>query len=112
MVSYRQGDYECNIPPGEGNPPQSQRVDFRMKNSLLCLLCLLWFLPSSFAQAIYAENQLPARGVDIEYTVNIRNPISHLYDIEMSIKGIRDTSLSLSMPAWSPGIYRIDNYAR
>ena len=63
-------------------------------------------------QAIYAENQIPARGVEIEYTINIKNAAAHLYDVEMSIKGIRDSSLSVSMPAWSPGMYRIENYAR
>ena len=67
---------------------------------------------SSRAQAIYAENQIPARGVEIEYTVTIRNPISHLYDVGMSIKGIREPSVTVSIPAWSPGMYRIENYAR
>jgi predicted metalloprotease with PDZ domain len=67
---------------------------------------------ASIAQQIYAENQIPARGVEVAYTVTIKNPASHLYDVQMSIKGIRETSLSISMPAWSPGIYRIENYAR
>jgi predicted metalloprotease with PDZ domain len=83
-----------------------------MKKTLLCVLCLLWLRQPAFSQSIYAENQVPARGVDIEYTLNIKNPFSHIYDVEMAIKGIRDTSLSVSMPAWSPGIYRIENYAR
>jgi predicted metalloprotease with PDZ domain len=64
------------------------------------------------AQAIYAENQIPARGVDVEYTVTIRNPVQHLYEIEMSIKGIRDTTITVSMPAWAPGRYTILDYAR
>jgi len=68
--------------------------------------------PTAVAQPIYAENQIPSRGVEIGYTVTIKNPTSHLYDIEMSIKGIRETSVSVSMPAWSPGMYRIENYAR
>ena len=67
---------------------------------------------ASIAQQIYAENQIPARGVEVAYTVTIKNPASHLYDVQMSIKGIRETSVSISMPAWSPGIYRIENYAR
>ena len=78
----------------------------------LSFLCLLWFLPSSFAQAIYAENQIPANGVEIEYTVSLKNPVSHIYDVEMAVRGIRDLSVSVSMPAWSPGMYRIENYAR
>jgi predicted metalloprotease with PDZ domain len=72
-------------------------------------LCLC---ASAIAQPIYAENQIPARGVEVAYTVTVKNPASHLYDIEMSIKGIRETSVSVSMPAWSPGMYRIENYAR
>jgi predicted metalloprotease with PDZ domain len=83
-----------------------------MKNTLLCLLCLLWLRLPAFSQPIYAENQIPARGVEIEYTLNIKNPTSHIYDVEMTIKGLRETSLAVSMPAWSPGMYRIENYAR
>src|SRR4051812_27512373 len=74
------------------------------------LFCLCSALSAAAAQQIYAENQIPARGVDIAYTVTIKNPTSHVYDIEISIRGIRDTSVSVSIPAWSPGMYRIENY--
>src|SRR5436190_24170210 len=76
--------------------------------------CLYWslFSTAAAAQPIYAENQIPARGVDIAYTLTIKNPASHLYDVEISIKGIRETSISVAIPAWSPGMYRIENYAR
>src|SRR5262245_47471414 len=80
---------------------------------VLCVLCLFVATPfSSFAQAIYAENQIPARGVSVDYVLTIKSPTSHLYDVEIQIKGIRDSSVSVSMPAWSPGMYRIENYAR
>jgi len=45
------------------------------------LLLLFLFTTSALqapAQAIYAENQIPARGVDVEYTVAVRNPVQHL----------------------------------
>src|SRR3989441_311019 len=90
-----------------GTKPEHKRHKY-----FLCILCLFVAVPSSFAQAIYAENQIPARGVSIEYTVAFKNPTSHVYDVEIQIKGIRDASVSVSMPAWSPGIYRIENYAR
>jgi predicted metalloprotease with PDZ domain len=80
--------------------------------TLLCILCLFVAAPCSFGQAIYSQNQIPALGVTIDYTATITNPTSHLYDVEIQIKGIRDTSLSVSLPAWSPGMYRIENYAR
>src|SRR3989442_6676443 len=84
----------------------------RTHKLFLCVLCLFVAVPSSFAQAIYAENQIPARGVSIEYTVAFKNPTSHVYDVDIQIKGIREPSVSVSLPAWSPGIYRIENYAR
>src|SRR5438093_1218860 len=81
------------------NKTRSQKPEARSRNSLL-LACGLWLLASclilgfrsfpAFAQAIYAENQIPARGVNIEYTVTMKTPSSHLYDVEMSIKGIRE----------------------
>src|SRR5262245_48740978 len=80
---------------------------------VLCVLCLFVATPfSSFAQAIYAENQIPARGVSVDYVLTIKSPTSHLYDVEIQIKGIRDSTVSVSMPAWSPGMYRVENYAR
>jgi predicted metalloprotease with PDZ domain len=82
-----------------------------MRN-VLWTLCLFVAIPSSFAQAIYSQNQIPARGVSIEYTVTIANPTSHLYDVQIQVNGIRESSVSVSMPAWSPGMYRIENYAR
>ena len=77
-----------------------------------CIALVLCLCGSLKAQPIYAENQIPARGVEIGYTLTIKNPTSHLYEIEISIKGIRETSVSVAMPAWSPGMYRIENYAR
>src|SRR5215467_4554205 len=112
MVPNRQGDFERQLSAGENHYPQSQGAHFKMKKTLLCFLCFLWFRSPCFAQAIYAANQLPSNGVEIEYTLDLKNPSSHLYDVEIAIKGIRETQLSVSLPAWSPGIYRIENYSR
>jgi predicted metalloprotease with PDZ domain len=81
-------------------------------SAFLAVSAFLCFSAGAIAQPIYAQNQIPARGVEIAYTVTVKNPTSHLYDIEMSIKGLRETSVSVSLPAWSPGMYRIENYAR
>src|SRR5438034_9643663 len=95
------------------SPPLRGGECTRLHKFVLCVLCLFGATPfSSFAQAIYAENQIPARGVSVDYVLTIKNPMSHLYDVEIQIKGIRESSVSVSMPAWSPGIYRIENYAR
>src|SRR5207302_9256140 len=132
MVPHREGDIERYVSSGKNNSEKSEAThcgraggsdmkepttkstngEPKRHKYFLCILCLFVGVPSSFAQAIYAENRVPARGVSVEYTVTIKNPTSHVYDVEIQIKGIREPSLSVSMPALSPGIYRIENYAR
>jgi predicted metalloprotease with PDZ domain len=103
------------IAPEKRWHPKSKKPNMPLERLIIACVCAclaLFVNVPAFGQPIYAENQIPSDGVEIGYTVTIRNPTSHLYDIEMSIKGIRDTSLSVSLPAWSPGAYRIENYAR
>src|SRR6478672_12047613 len=76
------------------------------------LLLILSFSTRVFGQAVYAENQIPTRGVQIEYAVTIRNPVMHLYDVEMDVRGIRETSVEVAMPAWEPGAYTIRDFAK
>src|ERR1043165_7094976 len=76
------------------------------------LLLILSFSTRVLGQAIYAENQLPAHGVQIDYAVTIKNPIMHLYDVELDVRGIREPSVEVSMPAWEPGAYTIRDFAK
>jgi predicted metalloprotease with PDZ domain len=82
-----------------------------VKASRLLFVFLLLRVPT-LAQAIYAQNQLPPQGVQIEYVVGIRNPVSHLYDVEMDIRGIRTPEIEVAMPAWEPGTYTIRDFAK
>ncbi len=85
----------------------------RLLGSVGILVGLLLLNPSaSAAQAIYAANQMPANGVSIEYEITIDDPSSHLYTVEMDIRGVRDQTLQLAMPAWAPGDHRIRDFAR
>ena len=52
-----------------------------------------------------------AQAPPIEYTLTIKNPLSHLYDVEVQISGIRSNSIDVAMPAWSPGVYAIRDFA-
>ena len=73
-----------------------------MKNWLrLCAALLLTALP----QAAFAQTP------SIDYTLTIRNPLSHLYEVEVHIGGIRSNSVDVAMPAWSPGVYAIRDFA-
>ena len=71
-----------------------------MKGRLLALLL--------FTLSVPALAQTPS----IEYTLTIRNPVSHLHDVRIDISGLRTTSVDVAMPAWSPGVYAIRDFAR
>lgn len=47
----------------------------------------------------------------IEYRVRISDPSSRLYEVEALFPAAGDTTL-VSLPAWTPGHYEIENYAR
>jgi predicted metalloprotease with PDZ domain len=53
-----------------------------------------------------------AQTASIDYTLTIKNPVLHLYDVQMEIAGMRTTSVDVAMPAWSPGVYTIRDFAR
>ena len=48
----------------------------------------------------------------IDYTVEVADPQSHLLHVTADVKNIRQPRLDLSLPAWTPGLYRVENYAR
>src|SRR5437867_3908157 len=87
-------------------------VTKRTMFSIALVLTLFGFPISSQAQAIYAENRRPAAGVRVEYTLTITDPLSHLSDIQVDVSGIRSDTVDVALPAWSPGLYFILNYAR
>src|SRR5205085_11285451 len=103
MVPHRKGNIERDISSGKNDSQKSEGSDRRKRGGtsmnrhkfLLCILCRFVAIPSSYAQSIYAQNQSPARGVTIEYTVSIKKPTSHLYDVEIQIKARRAPSVSV-----------------
>jgi predicted metalloprotease with PDZ domain len=61
------------------------------------------------ASAVTAETPRP---LDIAYRVSVPEPASHRYEIEIAVNGIRDDTLVLQMPVWSPGRYGRMDFAR
>lgn len=55
---------------------------------------------------------LLVRPLDISYTVSVPDPSSHRFEITMRVDGIRDDTLVLQMPVWSPGRYARMDFAR
>ena len=74
----------------------------RFTASALIILVLL---------VVPAPGQTP-RGAVVDYTLSVKRPVSHIYDIEIEISGIRSASIDVAMPAWTPGDYRIRDFAR
>jgi len=59
-----------------------------------------------------AATTLMAQTPTIEYVASMNNPVQHLYSVELDITGLRSTQIDVAMPAWSPGVYAIRDFAR
>ncbi len=55
---------------------------------------------------------LAAQPLRIAYRIEVSEPASHLYDIELDVDGVRGATLLLQMPVWSPGRYAKMDFAR
>lgn len=67
----------------------------------LSLVLFLSFLSPALAQT-----------PSIDYTLTVKNPVAHLYDVQVEIGGVRTTRVDVALPAWSPGAYAIRDFAR
>jgi predicted metalloprotease with PDZ domain len=68
-----------------------------------------------FALALIAAPAVAAgqrAALDISYRVGMREPASHLYDVEIAIVGLSAEALRLQMPVWSPGRYARMDFAK
>jgi predicted metalloprotease with PDZ domain len=50
--------------------------------------------------------------VTMEFTVSMAEPNNHLYHVEFRCDRIKADSIDFKMPAWTPGYYRILNFAQ
>ncbi|WP_421874305.1 M61 family metallopeptidase [Marinoscillum sp.] len=48
----------------------------------------------------------------ISYTLSVSDPKTHQYQVSMKISGITGDQLTLKMPQWHPGYYRIMEYGK
>jgi len=51
-------------------------------------------------------------GTRIEYIVSMENPNNHYFHVSLTYSGIKDKSVELKLPAWTPGYYMIMDYAK
>jgi len=64
----------------------------------------------TWAVPVRAQQAQPAL-TPIAYTVTIADPASHLARVEASIPADGLAAVELMMPVWSPGFYRVEDYA-
>src|SRR5258705_13843945 len=48
----------------------------------------------------------------VAYTVSLLRPRTHLLEVTIDLSGLAGASFDLVMPAWTPGSYKIRDYAR
>lgn len=58
------------------------------------------------------QGRSTAAALDLVYTVSFTKPATHLYEVEFDIGNLREPSIDLQIPVWTPGSYLIREYAR
>ncbi len=76
-----------------------------MKNTKLILVfCVAIFSATSFTLAEKAE-------VSMTFTVSMEEPNTHHYHVVFCCEGIKNENIDFKMSAWTPGYYRIMDFA-
>lgn len=77
-----------------------------MKNqSRIMLLCLSFFLTVPVAFGRQAEDTMA-------FTVSMDQPNSHYFHVELRCSGLKGETQDFKLPSWTPGFYRIMDYAK
>lgn len=69
----------------------------------------IFYCITLFIAASAVSGQTP---VAMEFTVSMAEPNSHLYHVELHCTGIKSDTIDFKLPSWTPGYYRILNFAK
>jgi hypothetical protein len=91
----------------------TRRAARRFRQSLLGIV----LIATAAARASAQENApKPAASstapLQLQYTVRIVRPTTHLLEIEIDARGVNSPTLEFAMPVWSPGRYAIYDFAK
>ncbi|MBN2180808.1 MAG: M61 family metallopeptidase [Sedimentisphaerales bacterium] len=78
-----------------------------IKNKLRIVFCLTLLFAAS---TVFGQTQGVAP--NMSFTVSMSEPNSHLYHVEFCCEGIKTDTIDFKMPAWTPGYYRVLNFAK
>src|ERR1041385_1517838 len=60
-----------------------------------------------------SAQDLSAPAYKISYTISIRQPASHLFDVRVNVDGLAGADhVDFQMPRWSPGRYAVFDFAK
>ncbi len=76
----------------------------RVTRTLSCLLFSVLAAGIAFAG--------PPADQKIAYTIDVRRPTGHMFDVCITVEGVRSSVLDFSMPAWLPGYSKIQDFAK
>jgi predicted metalloprotease with PDZ domain len=85
--------------------PRRYAPDFKRRAAFLLLLASLILASASVAAAQSGEFR-------VDYTVEVANTNAHLFHVTADVKNVRGEQLDLALPAWTPGWYTVENYAK
>jgi len=75
----------------------------RIYGSLLLVFLTLGLIPAFSASP---------QELKIAYTLDARQPATHLFQVSISVDGVKARSLDFSLPAWMPGYSKILDFAK
>ncbi len=78
-------------------------MKFRISGRFVCHAIVLAVL---LALTVQAQN-----GPRLDYRMKVADPVNHLYHITIEVTGLKERTLDLALPSWTPGWYTIRPYA-
>lgn len=85
--------------------PHMARTGYRKVARILsCLLLCCLVVGSAFGG--------PASNPIITYTIDVRRPAGHMFDVCITVDGVTASTLDFSLPAWLPGYSKIQDFAK
>lgn len=85
--------------------PHMARTGYRKVARILsCLLLCCLVVGSAFGG--------PASNPIITYTIDVRRPVGHMFDVCITVDGVTASTLDFSLPAWLPGYSKIQDFAK
>ena len=79
-----------------------------MTRALFFTAPLLWLC---LAGPVHGQPSARSAGLSAEYTVALGDPASHSFHVAATFRNVREPTLDVALPVWTPGMYTVKSYA-